>query len=80
MIEHPSTRRQREVLQQIDQKYGPRFRICGFDKAVRGVQIDHVHGGGGAIRFKSPRPGLGCHFRQRAVSCDKPGIQRFSKS
>jgi hypothetical protein len=59
MTEHPSTRRQSEALQQIYQKYGPRFRICGFDKDTRALQIDRVHGGG-AIRFKSPRPGLGC--------------------
>src|SRR5271167_4186155 len=48
MTEHPSTKRQREVLQQIHQKYGPRCRICGFDKDVRALQIDHVQGGGSA--------------------------------
>ena len=48
MAEHPSTKRQREVLQQIHQKYGPRCNACGFDKDVRALQIDHVHGGGSA--------------------------------
>jgi hypothetical protein len=48
MAEHPSTRRQREVLQQIHAKYGPRCNRCGFDQDVRALQIDHVHGGGSA--------------------------------
>jgi hypothetical protein len=47
-LEHPSTRRQREALEQIHLKYGPRCNICGYDNDVRALQIDHVQGGGSA--------------------------------
>jgi hypothetical protein len=48
MAEHPSTKRQRELLEQIHQKYGPRCNVCGYDQDVRALQIDHVQGGGSA--------------------------------
>ena len=48
MAEHPSTKRQREVLQQIHEKYGPRCNSCGYDQDVRALQIDHLDGGGSA--------------------------------
>lgn len=63
MTEHPSTKRQREVLQQIHQKYGPRCHICGFDKDVRALQIDHVHGGGSAEIRGGRGAGLAYYMR-----------------
>lgn len=47
---HLSTKRQHEALHKIHEKYGPRCKSCGYDKDVRALHIDHVHGGGGADR------------------------------
>lgn len=46
MPEHPSTKKQRELLEQIHHRYGPRCTRCGYDSDVRALQIDHVEGGG----------------------------------
>jgi hypothetical protein len=48
VAEHPSTKRQRDLLRQIHEKYDARCNICGYDTDVRALQIDHVAGGGSA--------------------------------
>ncbi len=62
-LEHPSTRRQREALEQIHKKFSPRCSICGYDKDVRALQIDHVDGGGSAELRGGHGAGLAYYLR-----------------
>ena len=61
--EHPSTKRQREVLARIHEKYRPRCNSCGFDRDVRALQIDHVQGGGSAEIKGGRGAGLAYYLR-----------------
>lgn len=58
-----STKRQRGLLQQIHEKYGPRCKRCGFDEDVRVLQIDHVHGGGSSEIRGGRGAGLAYYYR-----------------
>ena len=63
VTEHPSTKRQHEVLRQIHAKYGARCRTCGYDKDVRALQIDHVDGGGSSEIRRGHGAGLAYYLR-----------------
>src|ERR1700756_3265005 len=63
MTVHSSTRRQRELLQQIHEKHGPRCNACGYDRDVRALQIDHVQGGGSAEIRGGLGAGLAYYYR-----------------